>query len=349
MTVAVPDYRPSFPDKYRPGIGIIGCGHIVQTAHLPAYAKYGCDVAGVYDIRAEATRGAHERFGVHVYDSLDDLLGDPHVGVVDIATQPAVRVELIRRALAAGKHVLAQKPLSPDLGSARAVVAEAKDAKLRLAVNQNGRWAPAWRVATLLVEQGAIGDAFAVTHLLDKGFSFVLDFPHFDEFEHLLLYDHFVHWVDISRCWLDGKRPERVRGLEFRTPPQPPETRQPWGGWIDIQYADGSSAAIRSSGGAVTSRPGCPFWIHGSEGTIRGSILLGSDFVELDRGGALTRFPLEGELYPDGFGGTMGELITAIAEDREPYNSARHNLLTLELTFAAVRSAEDDGAPVTLI
>ena len=44
----------------------------------------------------------------------------------------------------------------------------------------------------------------------------------------------------------------------------------------------------------------------------------------------------------------MGELVTAIAEKREPYNSARHNLLSLELTLAACLSAEDDGRPVAL-
>ena len=44
----------------------------------------------------------------------------------------------------------------------------------------------------------------------------------------------------------------------------------------------------------------------------------------------------------------MAELLSAIAEDREPYNSARHNLLSLELTLAACRSADLDGAPVTL-
>jgi hypothetical protein len=44
----------------------------------------------------------------------------------------------------------------------------------------------------------------------------------------------------------------------------------------------------------------------------------------------------------------MGELVTAIAEGREPYNSARHNLLSLELTLAACLSAEEDGRPVAL-
>jgi hypothetical protein len=44
----------------------------------------------------------------------------------------------------------------------------------------------------------------------------------------------------------------------------------------------------------------------------------------------------------------MGELVSSIAEEREPYNSARHNLLSLELTLAACRSAEEDGRPVAI-
>ena len=83
-----------------------------------------------------------------------------------------MRVDLIRRAIAAGKHVLAQKPLAPDLTSARAVVDEAERSGVTLAVNQNG-WAPPWRIATRLIEQGAIGEAYAVTHLLDRDFAFV--------------------------------------------------------------------------------------------------------------------------------------------------------------------------------
>jgi predicted dehydrogenase len=342
-------YRPSFPPDYRPGIGIVGCGHIVKTAHLPAYADYGCTVVGVYDPVPKATAGVREQFGVRqVFESLDALLADPEIEVVDIATPPAVRPRLVREALAAGKHVLAQKPLAEDVGSARELVDDAERRGLRLAVNQNARWSPPWRIATLLIEHGAIGDVFSVTHLLDRDFRFVIDVPHYDEIEHLLLYDHSVHWIDISRCWFGEKRPISVRALEYRTPGQPPETKAPWGAWIAIQYADGSSATVRSSGGSRTTRPGCPFWIHGTEGTIRGSLLLGSDFVELERDDEFLRYPLEGAWYTAGFAGAMGELLSAVAEDREPYNSARHNLLSLELTLAACRSAEEDGRPVSL-
>jgi predicted dehydrogenase len=55
---------------------------------------------------------------------------------------------------------------------------------------------------------------------------------------------------------------------------------------------------------------------------------------------------LEGRWFSDGFHGTMGELLSAIEENREPTNNARDNLRSLELCFAAVASAERHEAVV---
>jgi predicted dehydrogenase len=346
------DYKPSFPETYRPGIGIVGCGAIVRSSHLPSYARYGQRVVGVYDVRPEATVEIRETYGVEVFDDLAKLLRHPEVEIVDIATHPGVRPALVREALAEGKHVLAQKPLAEDFDTARELVEEGERLGLLLAVNQNGRWAPAWRVATRLVEQGAVGDVVAVTHLYDHDYGFTLGTV-FDEIEHLVLYDYSVHWFDITRCWLEGKKATSVRAYEYRAPNQPPESTAPWGAWATIEYEDGSNGFIRGVGGAATTRPSKPFWIHGTEGTIRGRVLgsgnvPGSEFVELERNGARTRFELEGTWNSQGFAGTLGELVSAIAEGREPYNSARHNLLSLELTLAACRSAEEQGNPVPI-
>jgi predicted dehydrogenase len=342
------DYRPSFPET-RPAIAIVGCGTAAKDLHLPAYEHWGVDVAGVYDPAPAATEGVRERFPFvrAVYESLDEVLADPDVVAVDIATRPAERVELILRAVEAGKHVLAQKPLALDLDDARRAVEAAERAGVKLAVNQNGRWAPQWRAATLLVQQGAVGDVFAVTHLHDKALPPLVG-THFDELDHFVLYDYDVHWIDISRCWLEHDTPVEVRASDWRTPDQPAAARNSWAASVDIRYASGASVLIRSVGDARTARPGAPFWIHGTEGTIRGSVLLGSEFLELDRGGEVTRLELEGSWYPDGLAGTLAELLSGAAEDREPYNSARHNLLSLELTLAACRSADADGAPVSL-
>jgi predicted dehydrogenase len=338
------DYRPFFPGQPF-AVAIVGCGAAAKDLHLPAYEAWNVDVAGVWDLLPSAVDGVRDRFPFvrRVYDSLHEVLADPEVAAVDIATRPA----LILEAIAAGKHVLAQKPLALDLESARRVVEAAERAGVKLAVNQNGRWCPPLRAATLLVQQGAVGDVVAVTHLHDKNMPPVVGL-HFDELDHFVIYDYDVHWIDISRCWLDGDRPLEVRASDYRVPGQPDNARNPWGANVEIRYASGANVLIRTVGDARTARGGAPFWIHGTEGTIRGSVLLGSDFLELDRDGAVTPFELEGAWYPEGLAGTMAELLCAIAEDREPYNSARHNLLSLELTLAACRSADANGAPVAL-
>lgn len=341
------EYKPRFPTDYRPGIGIVGCGEIVKLAHLPAYNKYGLNVVGVYDIRPEATQGVQEQFGVQqIFSSLEALLAHPDIEVIDIATFPEQRIPLMYKALEAGKHILAQKPLALDVGAAREITEEADQRGLKVAVNQNGRWAPAWRAATLLIQQGVIGDVLAVTHLYDMKFSWIPGTP-FDELKHYAIYDFSMHSIDITRCWLEHKTPITVRARDYRTPNQPSEAKTPWGMWIEIAYSDGSNAMIRGVGGAETSQGRYPFWIHGTEGTIRSSIR-GQDSVELEKDGIFCRYELEGQWFPDGFGGAMGELLCAIAEDREPFNSARHNLLSLQLTLAACQSADAGGQSVTI-
>jgi predicted dehydrogenase len=343
------DYRPSFPPGFRPGLGLIGCGDIARSWHLPAYAEYGVNVVGVYDPAPEATEGICDRFPFvrRVFPSLDELLVDEEIEIVDVATRPDVRPALILQSIDAGKHVLAQKPLAFDLRAARRLADEAEGHGIKVAVNQNGRWSPPWRIATLLIEQGAVGDVLAVTHFHDRPLPPLVG-THFDQLDHFVIYDYFAHWIDICRCWLDGKTVQAVRALDYRTPDQPAEAKSPWAAWVEIHYTDGASALIRNVGEARTTRPSSPFWVHGTEATIRGSVLLGSDFVELERNGISSRYAFEGAWYPDGFAGALGELVTSIAENREPFNSARHNLLSLQMTLAACRSAEEGGRAVSL-
>jgi predicted dehydrogenase len=345
----LPDPRPRFPAD-RGGVAILGSGTIAQSAHLPAYEKYGVGVTGVWSRSRSTTDGLRERFPFvgRVYDSAEELLADPTVRIVDIATPPAGRLDWVARAVEAGKHVLAQKPLTVDpaeLASLTALLERADERGIRVAVNQNGRWAPPWRLATLLAREGAVGEVVGVTHLHDKPLPPLVGTP-FDDVEHMLVTDYLMHWIDITRCWLEPGLVTRVWAFDSRVPGQPPESRNPWSATISMAADTGATATLRIAGDVTARDPSCPFWIHGTAGTLRGSVLTGSDRLSLDRDGAVADLPLDGQWFVDGFAGTMGELMSAVAEDRQPENSAAHAAVSVAIMLAARESARRGGEPV---
>jgi predicted dehydrogenase len=345
------DTGPRFPED-RGGVAILGAGTIAQSAHLPAYEQHGVGVTGVWSRSPATTAPIRDRFPLvgRVYASAEELLADPEVRYVDLATGPEGRLDWIEAAVDAGKHVLAQKPLTlsgADLDRLPAILARAEAAGVRVAVNHNGRWAPPWRAATLLIRAGRVGDVVGVTHLHDKPLPPLAGTP-FDDVPHMLLTDYLLHWVDISRTWLAEGRAGRVvsvHAADSRVPGQPDEARNPWAATLSMTAASGATVVVRIAGNVVSSDPGCPFWVHGTEGTLRGSVLLGSDRLEIDDARARTPVPLGGAWFVDGFAAALGELMCAVAEDRQPENSAADAAESVRLVLAARESAERGGSP----
>lgn len=353
-SVPLPDPAPRFPAD-RSGVAILGAGTIAQSAHLPAYEQYGIGVTGVWSRNPERTADLRERlpFIGRVYASANELLADPTVRYVDLATGPEGRLRWLERAIDAGKHVLAQKPLvatTDDLAALPAVLARADAAGIRIAVNHNGRWAPPWRLATLLLRRGDLGEVVGVTHLLDKPLPPLVGTP-FDDVRHMLLTDYLLHWVDITRTWLETAPDGRgevvsVQASDSRVPGQPAAAQNPWSATVDLIAAGGATATLRIVGDVMASEPSCPFWVHGTTGTLRGSVLVDSDRLSLDRGDGVADLPLTGAWFVDGFAATLGELMCAVVEDRQPENSAADAARSAAVVLAAAESADAGGAPV---
>lgn len=342
----LPDYRPRFPPRPLPRVAILGAAGIATTAHLPAYARYGVEVVGVWSRHPDRAAASARRFGVpRVYGSVDELLADELVEIVDIATPVAGRQQLVLDAVRAGKHVLAQKPFLDDPDDVAVVEREVRAHGVRVAVNQNARWAPAWRLATLLIADGAIGDVAAITHVHDKPLPPIAARP-YDDPEHPLVTDYLQHWFDIARCWLRGHRVRAVTAEDGAVPGSPVDGRLPWRASARLDCDDGAHALLHIPAPSHTARGSAPFWVHGTAGTLSGSVLLGSDRLTLDRGETRTSFALAGEWFVDGFAGAMAELMSAVVEGREPENSATDNAATLRLVAAAAASARAGGERV---
>jgi predicted dehydrogenase len=102
-------YRPPMPRRYRPRIGLIGCGGI-SAHHLAAYRDAGWAVTALCDVDEARARRRREEFQLDapVFTDAGELLARADVDVVDVALHPEVRAPVIAAALRTGKHVLSQ-------------------------------------------------------------------------------------------------------------------------------------------------------------------------------------------------------------------------------------------------
>lgn len=335
-------YQPPKPRRYSPKIALIGCGGI-SAFHLHNYRAMGLDVALLCDRHAEraAARAAEFFPEAEVTTDFRAMLRRDDIEVLDITTHPGDRVALIRAALEAGKHVLSQKPfvLELDAGARLADLADARG--VRLAVNQNGRWAPHWSYLTQLVRRGTLGEIASIDFTVAWDHSWVATTP-FNTLHHLVLYDFAVHCFDIATVFLGGRRARSVFATVAHAPAQliaPPA--------LASVVADYGDAQVRWSFNAANRFDQCDrTLLCGSKGTaLSTGPSLSEQIVTFTTARGTATPKLTGTWFESGFQGAMGELLCAIEQRREPAHSARHNLATLELAFAALASAEA-GKPV---
>ena len=124
-------------------IGCIGSGFIMNDCHLVAYRKAGFNpVAIASRTQANAAKCAEQHHIGTVHGSIDRLLDDESIEVLDIAVPPDNQLAVIKAACARGtaKGILAQKPLGANHAEAVAAVEACEQAGITLAVNQNMRY-----------------------------------------------------------------------------------------------------------------------------------------------------------------------------------------------------------------
>ncbi|MBV8602611.1 MAG: Gfo/Idh/MocA family oxidoreductase [Candidatus Eremiobacteraeota bacterium] len=335
------------PESHRLPLAVIGTGGIMENAHLPAYRKAGLQIAGAFDRDVEKARAFAARHGIErVYDSLDALVADSRVAVVDVAITPWDQPALVERLFAGGKHVLAQKPLAPDSATALRIVENAERAERKLAVNQQLRFDEGIAAARAMVAGGWIGTPLMLEMTVDI---FIEWTPWINDFERVQLWYHAIHELDAIRSILGD--PSRVWCAGAKRPGQKPrgETRV----IVGMVFPGELRAMVHVNSENLTGDPTATFRIDGAEGTIRGRLgrFYGAgapDTLEvwsrkLPTDGWLP-YPCTQRWFPDAFIGPMRSLLEAIATGGEPFTSGRDNVKTIRLIEALYRSLESGEA-----
>jgi predicted dehydrogenase len=148
------------------GVGLVGY-KFMGRAHSNAYRQVShfFDVDPVPVMRAicgrneEAVRSAAQSLGWQGYETdYRALIARDDIGLIDVSTPGDTHREVVLAALAAGKHVLCEKPLANTLAEAREMMEAAEKAGVVAMVNFNYRRVPAVQLARQIIESGQLGE-----------------------------------------------------------------------------------------------------------------------------------------------------------------------------------------------
>lgn len=326
-------------------IVIIGAGGIVRDAHLPAYRKAGLPVAAVTDIDpARATALARDWQIPATIPGVRQAAETHGTDVIyDIAVPPQA-ITAILPDLPDGAAVLIQKPMGPDLATARAIRVICREKRLKSAVNFQLRFSPMMMAARQMIAAGRLGQMLEVEVHLNIFTPWTL-FPFLIPMQRVEIAVHSIHYLDTIRALVGTPK-----GVFARSLPDPraegfAQTRTsvildydpPLRGLMSINHNHQGGRKFQSAW----------FRLEGTEGALM--VKLGVCFAyptgEADelwfcaRGGDWQQVPLSGSWFIDSFMGPMRNLQRVDAgEDDQLFSDtedAFHTMALVEACFTA--------------
>ncbi len=140
-------------------LAIVGFGGMAGWHYDLIEKIESLEVAGIWDIKEERREYARSR-QIHVYESQEDLLADETVDLVLVATPNDVHKSIAIAAMAAGKNVISEKPVTLCSADLQEMIDASKKYGRFLTVHQNRRWDEDFLTVKKLMEEGALGEVF---------------------------------------------------------------------------------------------------------------------------------------------------------------------------------------------
>ncbi|HVF49492.1 MAG TPA: Gfo/Idh/MocA family oxidoreductase [Pyrinomonadaceae bacterium] len=189
-------------------LGLVGCGRVTEIRHLPALREVpGIEVCALADVDAARLASVGERFGVaRRCGDYRELIEAGDVDAVAVCVPPRFHTEVALAALAAGKHVMIEKPLALELAECELLAARAALAPtLKVLVGFNLRWHRLVREARAIVGRGELGEIKLVRTVLTSGVRRGADFSGWRKERETgggALFELGVHHFDVIRFLL---------------------------------------------------------------------------------------------------------------------------------------------------
>ncbi len=362
-------------------IGIVGLGFIGTQKHLAGLSQHldKCELVGFCDYEIDRAQSAKDTYGAadsYVTTDYRELLADPSIDVIHVCTWNVSHCEITCAALEAGKHVLCEKPMAVTGADARKMVETAERTGNKLSVGFQYRFRKESQFLRKVVDEGRLGEIYhAKAHAVRRrGVPIWGVFTDKSKQGGGPLIDLGGHAIDLTLWYMDNYEVESVTGVVSHKLGDRPEGNMagPWdpetftvedSAFGFVRFRNGASMFVEAAWAlnVQDSREAC-VTLCGTEGgadtvQVKGSAdiavtlnnVQGGDLVKTapevgaayfgaDAAGALGGFAYMGGLEADSW-------LTAIANNTEPYVTAKQACVVTEVLDAIYTSAET-GKPV---
>lgn len=253
---------------------VVGAGWFARF-HLEGWKAASAQVVGLCDLDRARADGLASHFGVVATgDDLKRLIAQTRPDLVDVVLPPSAQEPVVRTCIAEGLPVICQKPFGEDYLSAKALARAAADAGVTLVVHENFRFAPWFREARRLIEDGHFGRLHGVSFRLRPGDgqgprAYLDRQPSFQTMPRLLVRETAVHFIDSFR-YLCGE----VRAVTARLRRLNPHIAGEDAGFIHFEFDDDVTGLfdgnrLNDHRASDPRRTMGEMWLEGERGALR--------------------------------------------------------------------------------
>ena len=233
-------------------IVLIGCGHMGEVHLNDIYLRDNMNVYGVVDLDEEKAKFVAKKYGAESYDTdYMRYLKDDKCDIVICATYSQTHLQILKDCIKYKKHLLCEKPITPDLESAKEFVSLVKSADIKVLVGHILRHNQTYQKVADMIQSGLLGSPLVVRmtqnhHVLKwKKYRALLE-------ETSPIVDCGVHYIDICR-WYTGAEVVEVGGVSSVIDDECPEGQFNYG-LMTMRFSDGTIAYYEAGwGGAVAA------------------------------------------------------------------------------------------------
>jgi predicted dehydrogenase len=297
-------------------LAFLGCGFItdVHSRHLKGFTT---DIVCSYASRDRAKAEEYcRRFkGAGSYTDYAAAIDDPRVDAVVVAVPPAFHLDLTLRALAAGKHVLVEKPAFPRIDDYRTAIAARDTATRVVLVGENDHYKPLAVALRALVAQGAIGEmVFAHFTTIAKRLKTAGDWRNDEEMAGGdAFFEEGIHWLHVAGSL--GPRIVSIAGYRPSVSRDGPDTRAK-SMMVAFRYDNDAVGSLYYSREIPSLFKGLRLSkLYGRKGIVT---FESNGLFVLARGNGVPRLVFPGFRDIRGYQGMYRDFLAAIVEGRAP-------------------------------